>query len=130
MIRTEMAVVARILAHAARIVGRGWCQDALARDCQGTAVYLDDPNATNFCASGAIRVAARGLENEEEMYVRAVTCVACSVEDGPHFFRPRNPGGRRQFFIAYWNDNPQRTKAQVVATLRKAAALAKAAATR
>jgi len=104
--------VADVLERAADLIGPegAWTQGAYARTAD--AEYLDagliPSDATCFCAAGAIaRVAgSAGMFS----YADRVGLVA---------------GFGHGTSIIGWNDDPERTQAEVVAKLREAAALAR-----
>jgi hypothetical protein len=85
-----------VLLEAAAIVERGWCQFQSGHRRKDGA----------RCATGAIDDAAGGDIN---LSVDAFEAL-CRVIDGTH--------------IATWNDAPERTKADVIAALHRAADLA------
>ena len=84
-----------------------WCQAALARNAQGEGVWELDPQATQWCAVGAIMkaVAESGLSGEV-----AVGDVILSASDSL-------PGG-----LVAWNNATSRTADHVAAHFRAVAA--------
>lgn len=56
----QMTPTSRVLREARRLVKRGWCQFALARDDRRRRCGLDAPRATRFCMIGAIGRASPG----------------------------------------------------------------------
>jgi hypothetical protein len=84
-----------------------WCQGSIARDANGERVALTlEPKACSWCIIGAVSKAT-GFEK---------------TPDGI-FERIRNTavGENEYISIGGWNDAPERTQAEVVAVLRKAA---------
>lgn len=77
-----------------------WCQFTKAKNTHGCAVRVGDSAATQFCLAGAMLRAYPGLE----------LCEAWAK------VRAHLNG----VFPTTWNDAPGRTKAEVVALLRKA----------
>ena len=84
----------------------GWCQGGTAFDANGVLTYALAKNAVSFCAGGAI--------------IRASVDLGL-VGNGSWDLVPRSLSG-----IPSWNDDPGRTKTEVVARLREAAARARA----
>lgn len=90
-----------LLRAADLIEERGWCQNHSAIDAAGVeCVY---PEAVAFCAGGAINYVA-----DIETYY-----TACDLLD--------KAVGMGDLGYITWNDDPERTKAEVVARLREAA---------
>lgn len=103
---------ADVLERAAALIEQPgkWTQGAFARAANGNPIGPLSPNATCWCAYGAIgRATGDGWPA-----VEAVGAFGCSVP---------NPDGRPQRdAIAIWNDAPERTAAEVAAALRACAA--------
>lgn len=107
--------VAEVLDGAANLLEKpgAWTQDAYARGKSGREVTTRKA-AVCFCALGAIDYVSGynpgvGGDNEAKCYLASAIT------------------GRRYGGIASFNDDPIRTQAEVVAKLRKAAALAREA---
>jgi hypothetical protein len=100
--------VADVLDRAADLIEPegAWSNDDVARTATGEETHASDPEATCWCALGAIwRTADRAGVNRY-------------AADKPLF----NLLGKS---IGEFNDAPERTQAEVVAKLREAAALAR-----
>src|SRR5262245_38627325 len=83
------------------IVEDGWCQHAIARQANGDETHELDPDATEWCMSGAYYKWANGTASE------VTTCYSLKIST----ITGENWGA--------WNDNPDRTQAEVVAVLRE-----------
>lgn len=104
-----MKTVSEILSAAADLIEPegAWTQGHYARGVSGRPVVTVQ-RAICFCALGAINVAA-GLKPNEDS--REAQRVLESILPWPD--------------VPIWNDDPERTQADVLAALRKAAALAR-----
>ena len=100
--------IAEILDRAAELIEtKGWTQGAFAR-AGGKPVIIDHIDADCFCAVGAIHRSYKGiLEYDANIFLVEVLCLSGTDE------------------IFAWNDNPARTKDDVVAALKAAAQLAR-----
>ncbi len=105
---------AQILDGAARLVERGWCQDASARDLLGRSVLPTGRWARKFCAHGAM--------------IRVVAFDRTAPGEGNLCEADRYLRGRTGNYVPVWNDAQGRTKAEVVTALRQAATDARYAA--
>lgn len=84
----------------------GWCQGAFARDPSGSPYFARDKEAVAFCARGALIRAGLALglaSNWADLAQAQITeqisaAIFCRLDE--------------------WNDDPGRTKAEVVALLR------------
>ena len=85
-----------ILKKALQYIKKGWCKDYWARDNKGKKVYYDDASAIKFCATGAICKVSHTNAKADQLMLKVV-------------------GGES---VADWNDDPKRTKKQVIAGLR------------
>jgi len=108
-----------VLAKAADLIepeGR-WIQGAYAKDAVGEEVYPPSGDAVCFCTYGALYMAS-GRPREMR-----------DAEHGPAAYYLRRAIGRElQRYgrrLDKWNDRRDRTQAEVVAALRKAADLAR-----
>lgn len=96
----------RILIYAMALMQKGWCQGSMAKDKRGREIYACDHRAVSFCAYGAVRRAVDdlGLDygdmNDAEAYL------------------PKTPYGSG---YVTWNEEPGRTRAQVLAAFKRAA---------
>jgi hypothetical protein len=89
----------RIRKAANLIETRGWTQHVMARDAAGKpTARFNDPLAASYCTLGAINAVGGGIE--EVWLLERET----GIRDIPN-----------------WNDDPERTKEDVVAVLRKVA---------
>lgn len=87
--------------RAARIrIEKGWCQGALAKAADGRTVMPDDPSAVSWCVFGATWGGAE-LSPADHAVVAA----------------------HGDSFVADWQDEPERTREEVIALLDKAIAL-------
>jgi len=86
-------------------VETGWCQGTNARDAQGQPILAEYPDATKFCAMGAL-VSVCGH------YFPAHLSVLCSVLQGRD----------HQWTVSAYNDHPSRTQEEVLALFDKAIA--------
>lgn len=87
-----------------------WTQRAGARTSDNGFCDTTDPEAVAFCATGAIyRVSRTALGFDYPTYCKAVDALESQIDRAT---------------IARWNDWPDRTQAEVVEALRKAAAKA------
>lgn len=93
-------------AAADRIAKPGaWTQGTFARDTSGDRCAFNDPNASCFCAAGAIYRSASSFFIADPLIDRLGAWA-------------RKRGFRH---LAAWNDAPGRTQAEVVEALRSAA---------
>jgi hypothetical protein len=99
--------VADVLDGAADLLEKpgAWTQGVLARHANGNPIDPSEPNASCWCALGAIT----------------------RIDDGPKIRAASDAVGRLTTHgITYFNDMPGRTQAEVIAKLREAAALSRA----
>ena len=96
------------LSQAANLVEKGWCQGVNARDKNGKYVDDKDTSAVCFSATGAVDAVA---ENRDFAYL--------SRKDFRHILHVC--GGYFYESMQAFNDDPRRTKDEVVTMLRKAA---------
>jgi hypothetical protein len=94
------------------ILQKGWTQEVHARDESGDSDFVTADSAVCFCALGAISAAYGSDPSDEtgvdaQFHLRKVLPAYASIPD--------------------WNDDPVRTKDEVVAKLREAAALTRGA---
>lgn len=99
-----------ILIEAANLLEtKGWTQGAFARDANGISISDDEESAVCFCTIGALN---------------RVSCenVVCGHNTEGHkaYEHLRNSIGRHR--VTKWNDYDDRTKEDVINTLRTAAA--------
>jgi hypothetical protein len=86
-------------------IRKGWTQGQYARDKNGISVYSDDfEKAVCWCAIGAL-MAAYSIDG------------FCTREYEPALEKLRKLVGT---CILFWNDNPQRTQAEVIEVFTRA----------
>ena len=103
------AGVKKVLSDAADLIERtGWTRGANARRKDGAAVPWESDSAACFCTSGAITRVTNGDFN---------LCTLARHTLLSHIGDPDNPLG-----VTGWNDYTGRTKEEVLAALRAAAA--------
>lgn len=81
-----MTVTEKLLMEAAERIMQGWCQNTPARTADGKAVYERAPEATYFCALGAIhsfasRAGGRAHKRARDLLVRYESPGICSFND-------------------------------------------------
>lgn len=95
-------VLACLIAARKRITPEGaWCQGGIAKDETGVKVDIDSPRAVAWCAWGATGL-GDATRQADAALARALGSDRCVVS---------------------WNDDPKRTKKQVLALFDKAIAL-------
>lgn len=106
----------KIFARAAERVRKGWAQGAMALDARGEEVEVNSRRAVCWCLLGAVeRVSPPGM---------LWTFEAGSLLDQlGAALREVDPKGR-EYALAEWNDDPNRTQAQVLKLLARAELLA------
>ena len=107
----ERSAASKILTQAADLIepeGR-WTQGAAARNAAGVPVYIST-DAACYCAMGAMALVAGAIDEDITDKVGWFEAV-CAVQDIAHCV-----------LLTDWNDASGRTQAEVVATLRAAAA--------
>ena len=90
------------------LLNRGWCQFDFARDSQGNPVGPNHPDATCFCAVGALRATmppGRGQDNMDDR----INCVRLLNEQ---LYRRHGTDFKA---VSTWNDQEERTQGQVLA---------------
>ena len=100
------------------IIEKGWTHDAYARNANGHTVAYNDPTATCFCMSGAMRRAIYG-ENLNATY--KVQEQLCRDHLTKALFESDTPPPKG-FGIAYWNDSIAGTKERVIDMFNQAIA--------
>lgn len=96
-----------VLKRTRELVAQGWCQEAFAKTKHGQPCAWSEPEAGQFCISGAVRRAAysQGRGNRYELWKRAGDAIRLIVPD----------------FVS-WNDEPGRTQQEVLDLLDRAIA--------
>ena len=106
---TEGLVPAKVLAHAADLVDRGWVQFMLAADADGSSLSdVTDSEAASFCIIGAGMRAIFDLSDG-----------GIDVNLSHQFFETMLPPEARSIDLVKWNNHPRRTATEVSARLRK-----------
>ena len=96
-----------------------WCKRDLARDTNNNSVKVKSPEAVQFCSVGFIEKANQGYNTQLKLALREVLLhTMYSKADIKEFeMTPKS------IEIEDWNDEVDRTPAQVRATFRQAAKL-------
>lgn len=103
---------AELYNKAADIIKKGWTQNAFARNEEGFSVTPDGKDATSWCLTGALWLVVRGNKNPKEYYGDVPLTVHNLI---------KNLGLRESAGV--WNDDPNRTKEEVIELLQKAVIL-------
>lgn len=82
-----------------KLLEKGWCQGALARDNDGKPVNVLDPTATNYCTVGAIIKITGAVSSPESRRIRKAIHKKTGLPTD------------------YWNDS--NTKENVIKTLKE-----------
>lgn len=96
-----------ILTAAADLIEKGWTQGALATDSSNHLVLVQSPAACKFCMVGAMVKASKG---------KATDTYREAMEKALSHVRTRG-----FYSVSSYNDEPCRTQAEAIATLREAA---------
>ena len=111
-----MSNVAETLEKAADVLETiGWVQGASAQYGYGPDGHIDQ--IVGYCASGALHRVS-GLEYEGAMSAMACEIVGCHGDHSGHLLWPI---GLRSATVVGWNDEPGRTKYEVIDMMRRAA---------
>ena len=100
------------------LVRQGWTQKTYARDDKGDPVHYQRREAQCFCLSGAVRRAVKRLDDDVpvddvmEFFMRR-WCHANNVAPDEHEIETS---------LVLFNDAPQRTQQEVIASLNKVVA--------
>lgn len=94
--------VREVLIGALALIEKGWCQGSPAKNEAGDEVWFNDPTATQFCLIAAISKTV-GTNQDLRRYLLPL-----------EKFLPKNK------WPWSWNDEPGRTKEEVVDLFRKA----------
>jgi hypothetical protein len=86
------------------IEATGWCQGESAQDDKGRTIYSRHEKACSFCTMGAINRIYEG-SNYSEAYSK--------------IFNALNKSEKQRIFVSEWNDDPARTKEEVVNLLKE-----------
>lgn len=107
-----MNTTVKFLTKARAVIERGWCQGCFARDAQGQPIESTDPLAETFCIRGAMRAVAPNDYDVRARAHRHLEDVIIALTDGDCDS------------IASYNDDPDRTHAEILAVFDAAIALA------
>jgi|SRR5689334_2922527 len=112
------STVPEALEAAARLIERGHCKGAAARDADGGEVYLTSATACSWSAEGAIRMACAYCNWPGAL--SATDMVLFELAD--HLRILHGIAENRRYRILWdWNDAPERTAAEVAAEMRACA---------
>lgn len=89
------------LGPAGKLIAKGWTQGEMARDANGDAIEPNSKNAVCFCSAGALHAAYQKYDDYNKAYDKLLKII-----------------GKES--ILTWNDDPSRTKEQVVEAMMKA----------
>lgn len=91
-------------------ISKGWCQNVNARGEHGTPVPWDDPFATSFCMSGALvkSYSEEGITRQQRVMI------------ANHLRLKLGDTLRAHEGFIVWQDNPDRTKEEVLAIMLEA----------
>lgn len=101
----EIVTTIEVLREARALVAKGWCQNENAFNSEGKMVHARDPSACRWCVNGALMVASGGV----------IPCQSTAWD------RIRD-SNRIPLALDEWNDEPERTQAEVVAAFDRAIA--------
>ena len=105
-----MTKISEILRDArSLLIDKGWCQRAAARDVQGWPVLSDDSQAVCYCSTGAIH---KAMARHNINSIDNATMTAKAIQ----YLSYKLPKDR----LVRWNDQPRRTKQQVLDRFEKA----------
>lgn len=116
--------VDKAFARIEELLAQGWTTRAFARAADGTPRFSDDPEACSWCLSGAVNKAVgeqTGLMSyRDQRRFDAHDQVRLPLDKALTAFGvlPGVP-------MIHWNDDPARTRAQVLGVVQAARALAK-----
>ena len=116
--------VTTALERARELVENGWCQMQPAKDAAGRSVFAHSEDAAQFCVSGAVARATWPWENDDgelwEVTQKCFELLALAVREQGWNMSEHTPWQG----IIEWNDEPARTKGDVVALYNRALELA------
>jgi hypothetical protein len=102
-----------VLEAAGERLSFGWTQGSLAETLSGVPQATPDADSAAFCVLGALKSAAAGLGADVYTLWRAERLVADAIGSDERMLNPRA-------VIAGWNDQPGRSKAEVIAVIDRA----------
>jgi hypothetical protein len=85
------------------IEATGWCQGESAKDDRGRSIYARHPQACSFCLMGAIDL-VYDVGNYSKAFIKVLEAV--------------NKLEQKRTYVSEWNDDPERTKEEVVNLLK------------
>lgn len=115
--QTEAAVLRdaiAVLREARKLLECGWCQGALARNAENEKGLLCDSSACSWCVAGALKAAAMALTGLGDRWVRL------GAKDRARRLL-RSVIGLKS--ITQWNDDRERTQAEVLEAVDRAVEL-------
>jgi hypothetical protein len=102
----------------------GWTQGTLAKTLDGERQGDPDEDSAAFCLLGALASAAAALGADVSTLRRAERLAADAISSGISVGEStkvvRHSRAPRRFLIATWNDQPGRSKAEVIAVVERA----------
>ena len=134
--REQNARAAGLLLVAAEILDtKDWAQHCLAHDVDGKRVGVDDPDATAYCAIGAVRAASflscglppaevdgqPLLTRDEELAVQELA-LHSSAHAGARQLLQREGAPEMRVLVEAWNDSNEREFEDVMDAMESAAA--------
>jgi hypothetical protein len=102
-----------ILRRAQEKIAAGWTQGVLARDASGAETDAEKPEATCWCAIGAIAAA------RHELHPGVIDRTA-EYRAGEILLASLNGGGDPDSMLSIWNDRPGRTQVDVLKAFERA----------
>lgn len=98
------------LKEARALIERGWCQGADAMTASGRSVFPEHGGAERWCAGGACAAAAKDREIERPIFRTMLDSLLRAIPE------------HRPMTVSFWNDEPGRTQAEVLALFDRAIA--------
>ena len=98
--------MAKELGTAGKLIEKGWCQGTFAKSAEGVHVQLHSADAACWCSAGAL-LKSYPDKRQAEVAFNKLICEVASYDEDP-------------FGITDWNDDPARTKEEVLEVFRKA----------
>lgn len=106
----------QILIRVREIINAGWCRNKWSADEHGNFVSVEDRRACQFCIRGAL------VKTEMESYPKSTPESIAVFDQAKKAIGKMIPGG---IGITPWQDNPKRTKEEVLAVIDMAIASVK-----
>lgn len=98
------------------LIDKGWIKGDYARDADGNRVPAVSSSATCYCILGALKAASHSVDD----HTGAMAPLRCSIVNAINGMRKTNFGA--DYGIHPWNDDPARTKEEVLAVFDAAIA--------